>query len=58
MTNNVGTTFIVGDTILWLTISIEQDNLDLVTLNIVFTVKPVDSSLRDNRLKFKTLRNY
>ena len=38
MTNNVGLTFSVGDTMLQFTISIEQDNLELVTLNIIFSV--------------------
>ena len=36
MTNNVGLAFSNGDTIPWFTMSIEQDNLELVTLNIIF----------------------
>ena len=38
MTNNVGFTFSVGDTIMWFTISFEQDNYNLVTPNITFSV--------------------
>ena len=38
MTNNVGLTFSVGETILRFTITIEQDKLELVTLNIIFTI--------------------
>jgi hypothetical protein len=38
MTNNVGLTFSVGDTTPWFTISIEQDDLELVTVNIIFIV--------------------
>ena len=38
MTNNVGLTFSVGDTTPWFTISIEQDKLDLVALNRIFSV--------------------
>jgi hypothetical protein len=35
MTNNVGLTFSVSDTISQFTISIERDQLELVTLNII-----------------------
>ena len=38
MTNNVGLTFSVGDAIPRFTISIEQDKLQLVTLNMIFSV--------------------
>ena len=38
MTNNVGLSFSVGDTIPWFTISIEHKILELVTLNIIFSV--------------------
>ena len=38
MTNNVGLTFSVGDTILPSTISIEQRQLELMTLDIIFSV--------------------
>ena len=37
MTHNVGFTFSVGDTTPRFTISIEQDQLELVTLNIIFS---------------------
>ena len=37
MTLNVGFTFSVGDTTPRFTISIEQDQLELVTLNIIFS---------------------
>ena len=38
MTNNVGLTFSVGDVIPWFRISIEQRQLELVTLNTICTV--------------------
>ena len=37
MTNNVGLTFRVDDTIPRITISIEAKQLELVTLNIIFS---------------------
>ena len=42
MTNNVGLTLRVGDTILWFTISIEQNRLDLVKLNIMLSVVDIN----------------
>ena len=45
MSSNVGLTFSVGDTTLQFTISSEQEQLELVTLNIIFSVvtdKPVE----------------
>jgi hypothetical protein len=38
MTNNVGVTFSVGDTTPWITIDIEARRLELVTLNMIFSV--------------------
>ena len=38
MTNNVGLTFSVGDTTRWFTLRIEQEQLELVTPNITFSV--------------------
>ena len=38
MTNNVGLTFSVGDTTPWFAISMEQKQLESVTLNIIFSV--------------------
>ena len=38
MTNIVRLTSSVGDTKPWFTISIEEDKLELVTLNIIFNV--------------------
>ena len=48
MTNNVGFTFSVGDTILCFAIRARQ--LELVTLNIIFNVVEFEKY----RLKFKT----
>ena len=51
MTNNVALTFSVGDTTLRFTISIEQDKLELVTLNIILSVvRYADSSHAINDL--------
>ena len=41
MTNNVGNVGLAssdGDTTLWFTVSIEQEKIEWVTLNIVFSV--------------------
>ena len=38
MTNNIGLTFSVGDTIPQFTNSIDQGQLELVTLSIIFSV--------------------
>jgi hypothetical protein len=46
MINNDGVTFSIGETIPRFTISIEQDKLELVTLNIIFSVlQPTHSFL-------------
>jgi hypothetical protein len=46
MINNDGVTFSIGETIPRFTISIEQDKLELLTLNIIFSVlQPTHSFL-------------
>jgi hypothetical protein len=37
MKNNVELTFIIGDTTPWLTISIDQDNLEMMRPNVIFS---------------------
>ena len=38
LTNNVGLRFTVGDTLLRFTISVGEDNLELVTQNTIFNI--------------------
>ena len=50
MTNNVGLTFSVTDTISRFTISIERDQLELVTLNIILVKSKIRKYLKSKEI--------